>query len=477
VMTPSGDTQNACGIDTRLQRWEWIALLAITLIGVTLRLFRLASWPLYGDELATIVHITDWDDHVIASPLAYLPSAAISAILGDAVWVWRVVPFLAGVSTIPAIHYVARRMGGPITAVWAAGLLSFAPWHVAQSQFARHYPLQLLLGILLIYTVWRATEHDSLANYLASGLTAFALIFLRPSSVYLLCSAIVYIATLIVWQPVRPNMFCRNRASALMIAFFTAIAVAMVLGATVYGPEIFGRSPIRVVTAAVYYLMPGAFLVACLIAVVGIWLRDRTAILYTVFTFLPILLVALTALIKPAIGVVTFPALGGLLLLISWGATRLMRDTRGINMLLASALCLALVGSSVGRLIEYYTIAHGYRAPGVAAADYIGPQLAPGDSVISQRVELIPALTKYGYNDPTFRKHFAELKIDRSVRYWMVVEDIYSLWDINDNARDWIERNTELQTMLPSYIGPRSRSLWIYLYTPEIGPITGASPQ
>jgi hypothetical protein len=476
-MIPSGDTQNARGIDTRLERWEWNALLGITLLGIALRLFRLTSWPLYGDELATIVHVTNWDDHVMANPLAYLPSAAISAILGDAVWVWRVVPFLAGVSTIPAIYYVARRMGGPITAVWAAGLLSIAPWHVAQSQFARHYPLQLLLGILLIYTVWRATEHDSLAHYFASGLTAFALVFLRPSSVYLLCSAIVYIATLIVWEPVRPKSLRRYRTSALLIAFFTAIAVAMALGATVYGPELFGRSPMRVVTAAVYYLMPGAFLVACLIAVVGVWQHDRAAILYTVFALLPILLVALTALIKPAIGVVTFPSLGGMLLLISWGAARLMRGTRGVNMLLTLALGLALAGSSIGRLIEYYTIAHGYRAPGIAAADYIGPRLAPGDSVISQRVELIPALTKYGYNDPTFRKQFAELKIDRSVRYWMVVEDIYSLWDINDNARDWIERNAKLQTMLPSYIGPRSRSLWIYLYTPQTGPIIGASPQ
>jgi mannosyltransferase len=65
-----------------------------------------------------------------------------------------------GVLALPLIYLLARRVGGPVTALVATGLLAINPYHVWYSQEAKMYTMVVVLALGSTYALVRALESN-----------------------------------------------------------------------------------------------------------------------------------------------------------------------------------------------------------------------------------------------------------------------------------------------------------------------------
>ena len=452
-------------------RAELLVVVGITLVAAALRAYRLDYWPMYGDETLTMVHIEKWDAHISISPLAYLPVAGLVKVLGQAWWVWRLWPCLVGVASVPLLYVLVRRLSGATMAAWTAAFLAASPWHIAQSQTARHYPLQMLVGLLAVYATYRALENDSLAQYALSVFWGLVAVLTRPSSIYLMFIVFAYCGALWVWPALRPPTIRWRRVLGLVVGHAALVVFAYEL-TKVYGEgtELWGHSPLHVLLTVAYYSTAPLVCVALLAAALGLRLKDRPAVLFGLYAFVPVAMVAATAVFRSAIGVAAFLVLPGMLLLAAWAIETMRRRSDAPVRWFAALLGTAVLGGFAARDLEYFTNAHGYRAPIRQACAYIRDHRAPGELVGFNTSGLREEMSSVIGDTASISLFSAALDtmpvLPTESRTWFVSEDIYSTWDIADPARQWLNAHARLMTVIPAYVGPRSHSLWIYLYTP-----------
>lgn len=440
-------------------------VLAITAVATALRMYKLAEWPLYRDELNTIAHISSMDSHIAISPLAYLPIIGMVRLFGEATWAWRLWPFLVGVLSVPIVYYIAKDMVGRTGATWGALLVTLAPWHISQSQFARHYPQQALLCLLLVYVTYVAIERWRPRLFIVGFFMAIILVLTRGSSVYTLLAVAAYPLLLTVWKRMRPPEF--NASIAMSFSFSLALpAVAAAwLARLAYGTaEPYGFSPLHVLFSSGYYLTPTLVVVALVAGLYGALVKqDRRATVLGLAAFGPMALISMTALVTSAVGMVVFQGIFGFVLLVSWAISTVGEhgSWRSTAALLSLLVGLSVSAAFVGRNAEYFTTAHGYRSRAIDVAEYLGQRVERSDLIYSA-VSLEPNIRDYNYDRQIF-PNFSPGEVKEGVRSWVVIESDYSTWDLEHPTQSWLEKNADLVEVFPSYIGPRSRTLWVYL--------------
>lgn len=155
-----------------------VRLSAIVLLGAVLRLAFLARQPYWRDEAFTAVvarmplgDLLDAVSRDSAPPLSYLIEHVASG-LGDAPWLLRVVPALAGIALIAIVAALARRVAGDAAGLAAAALVATLPSTVLLSEDARMYGIAAMLAGLAALLLWRAVEAPSAARWLAYAAAA-----------------------------------------------------------------------------------------------------------------------------------------------------------------------------------------------------------------------------------------------------------------------------------------------------------------
>jgi mannosyltransferase len=145
----------AAPIEPPVSRRTWIALGALSLAALALRLWRIDT-SLWVDEVITAVYFVrlpvagivssfpNQNQHLLYSLAAH---ASVS-LFGESSFALRLPAALMGVASIPALYLLGRRVGGEITALAAAALLAFSYHHIWFSQNARGYTGLLLFSIL-----------------------------------------------------------------------------------------------------------------------------------------------------------------------------------------------------------------------------------------------------------------------------------------------------------------------------------------
>lgn len=197
-------------------------LAAIVLAGAALRLAFLARQPYWRDEAFTAVvarmplgDLLTAVSRDSAPPLSYLVEHVVVG-LGDAPWLLRVVPALAGIALIAIVAALGRRVAGDAAGLAAAALVATLPSTVLLSQDARMYGIAATLAGLSTLLLWRAIEAPSPGRWLAYGAAAALSLW----TVYFAALAIVatLAATLVTFRPSR-------RVSVAAVAW-TAVAAA-----------------------------------------------------------------------------------------------------------------------------------------------------------------------------------------------------------------------------------------------------------
>jgi 4-amino-4-deoxy-L-arabinose transferase-like glycosyltransferase len=151
------------------RKWEWLALLAITLAALALRLYRLDTLPLglFRDEARHgLQALRIWQDasyrpiYVVYD--AQLPAllfylmAPLLGLLGPSPWATRLLPALLGALAPLALWWFARPIWGPRPALFAAASMAVGAWALHMSRWAFPVTLDPLLTLLALGLLWRA---------------------------------------------------------------------------------------------------------------------------------------------------------------------------------------------------------------------------------------------------------------------------------------------------------------------------------
>jgi len=133
--------------------------MALCALGLTLRVFRLTTASLSGDEnwgwAIAGKPLSEWlrtianDDH---PPLYYFITRPWNLIAGNSELAFRIISVFAGVLAIAAVYSLGRRLFGPRAGLTAAALLTLLSQQVDFSQVARMYTL--VATLCLIAAVW-----------------------------------------------------------------------------------------------------------------------------------------------------------------------------------------------------------------------------------------------------------------------------------------------------------------------------------
>jgi len=152
----------------RTLRWEVWVVVAFTVAGALLRLWKLGAGGLWRDEAQGLfVAAKSFPTGISAAlvsdghpPLFFFLMHFWAKLWGTNEFGLRLLPALLGIATIPLLYVVARRMFGRYVGVLAAGVGALLPMHILVSREARMYTLLPLMVLLSIWTLYEATQHN-----------------------------------------------------------------------------------------------------------------------------------------------------------------------------------------------------------------------------------------------------------------------------------------------------------------------------
>ncbi len=158
-------------LEPALDRARRLALPAILLVALGLRLYRLGSANLWWDEALAVwavrkglVGATLWTASDVHPPLFFWTLWAWVQAFGETEFAMRLLPAVLGVFTVLVVHELGRIVGGPGVGLFAAALTAVSRFHVWWSQELRMYVMAGLLGTLSLALLLRWLRSMRLEN-------------------------------------------------------------------------------------------------------------------------------------------------------------------------------------------------------------------------------------------------------------------------------------------------------------------------
>jgi hypothetical protein len=140
------------------------AALALLILGFLWRsLWFAVRMPLWGDEAFVAVNLLVRDVAGLLRPLEYWQVApfgfmvaewAACRLFGATEWALRLLPFLAGIVSLPVFWRFTRRVLGPWEALLAVAVFSSAYYPVRHSCEVKPYAIDMLVSLLLLVVGW-----------------------------------------------------------------------------------------------------------------------------------------------------------------------------------------------------------------------------------------------------------------------------------------------------------------------------------
>lgn len=183
--------QDSPPTDTKQVPWRGALalLIAVTVLGAALRMFRLGHQSLWNDEIVTYISsfgtpwrvITQRVENSNIPPLYYLVANAslhvTTAAISHVAWALRLPSAIVGVLTIPLMFIVVQPWLGSRIALAAATCVALSPFHIWYSQEARPYALLLALALVSVACIQRALRVPGSWPWKAATAVALAATF------------------------------------------------------------------------------------------------------------------------------------------------------------------------------------------------------------------------------------------------------------------------------------------------------------
>src|SRR6516164_9615636 len=134
--------------------------LALLAVGILWRVLRyLLCFPLWEDEAFICLNFLELDylgltrelHNCQVAPLLFLWGELTSLhLFGPSEWSLRLLPFLAGLTSLFLFWRLARLTLPPLAGTLAVGLLAVAIWPVSMGAFTKPYAFDLFMSLLLL---------------------------------------------------------------------------------------------------------------------------------------------------------------------------------------------------------------------------------------------------------------------------------------------------------------------------------------
>jgi mannosyltransferase len=184
--------------------WPLLALLALLLLALALRVYRLPAQSLWYDEGVSWYltrmsppALTVWTANDIQPPLYYYLLWLWVRLAGTSEYALRFPSVFFGALTLPLLWVTARRLLGMRAAWLATLLLALSPLHVYYAQEARMYTLLTFLGLLSSYLLLRLLNNQSLnlqsPHLWSYVLTVVAALYTHYFAFFLLAAHVLYV--------------------------------------------------------------------------------------------------------------------------------------------------------------------------------------------------------------------------------------------------------------------------------------------
>lgn len=449
---------------------QYLFLLAITLIALALRFYKLGEWSFWGDEMITLRRAENVFNYEISRwSISNILIHISLNLLGISEWSARLMPALIGVVSIPILYFPIRKLFGPTFALLAGLLLAVSPWHIYWSQNVRFYSLLLLLFTLGILMFYFGIEEDRL-EYLILSLILFGLATLeRLIGLFFIPVVIMYLVLLRILPIERPpGLRLRN----LVLFFLPGLVYAPYLllsNPTVREPSLwldrFGwvnASPFWILAGVVYYV---GIPTICIGTLGGLYLlirKNRSALLLGLGAMVPLLGIMTVSLFQYAANRYVFISLMSWIILASVAGGELLLQIQRSTRILALGVLVVLVFAPLSEDVLYYQYQNGNRDNWKAAFEFIEQQATESDLVIVPD----PSLADYYLQEETFSMEGVDLTRLREAegRVWFVE-------DMNVEAKfpqvyEWMLENSELVANMDVHVRARNFKMRVYIYDP-----------
>jgi uncharacterized membrane protein len=182
-----------------------IALLAIVLLGLALRVYHLTAESFWWDEvysavtsrqaLPGIVSAASADVH---PPLYYFLLHYWEDLFGTSDFAVRSLSVLFGVSAIPMIYVLGRRLFDEEVGIVSALILAISSFNIEYSQEARMYSLMVLLALLSMYFFVCFLERNTVSTSFGYVLATTLLVYSHVLGLLMLVAQNVYLVTVLL---------------------------------------------------------------------------------------------------------------------------------------------------------------------------------------------------------------------------------------------------------------------------------------
>lgn len=438
--------------DSNNSKATYLALGGMLLVAAGLRFYTLGSADIVHDEYFTALYY-ETRAHYTFNSLIYRLIALSQALLGESEFALRLPSFIFGVASIYLVYVLGRQLFSPSVGLLAAAILTFFPWHIWHSQYARYYAAVIFFVALMHLFFVRALQKDSILFLVLAGLAAILAVDAHVTAVLAPAACWVVCVVCFFW-PTRLGPYFSPRI--VRIGFWIGIACALVAALLLFRVLVGWSSSelgwVKYPTQVVYqyYRLAGALLVATLLA---IWLLEKSRETFAstylgLGTFLPLLVVFLAAFFMNIRADYAICVIIPAVVATAAGVATVWRR-REFGREAAILIILLMFVETIPKLLSHYTdrLANYQRA----AAEFLADQYREGDRVAVfvsgvryYLSETIDNIERYGLGNPHSR-----------ARSWPLVDFAPSegrLWvtfkvtrdDVAPDTRRWLRQNNAI---------------------------------
>ena len=331
---------------------------AFVVIAAALRFFTLSSADIVNDEYFTALYYEEraqWLNNSLIYRLVLLSLAAF----GESEFALRLPSLIFGVGSIFLTYLLGAQLFSRAVGVLAAAILTFLPWHIWHSQYARYYAVVLFFVILMYVFVVRAVRRDSISGLCMAAVAAVLAVASHVTAVLIPFSCWLVCVVLYFFPSLREDFVSRR---IVHIGFWTGVVSIAVVSPFVIDIFIGWSSsahgwvkyPAQLVFQ--YYREIGAVgLVALLALLVAIREKRHFAATYLIITMLtPLCLVMIGSLIANMRADYAIGILAPMVIAAAFAINSVWRQSAD-GRVVATVLTILLVIDATPRLISHYT--------------------------------------------------------------------------------------------------------------------------
>jgi hypothetical protein len=462
-------------------RAEYGILMLLTLLAGGVRFYQLTEWSYWVDEFFTWQALQNYSEPPL-SGLFYpntrhafwmLTKLSFDA-LGTSGTTARLLPFIVGVLTIPAVYFSVKKMFDARIGLITAFMLSLSPWHIYNSQIARWYTLLLLCMFFALMSFYHFIESKRFRYLFLYFILFYAGFTLHLSAGFVPMIAAFYVFLLLVMPSFRSANITPKQLLVVLsahIGLFLALLPRLrnFVASWKALEDVFGVWGRDFMLKLVYHITPSMIIAAVAGLLILLTVRDRRGLFLAAYCSLPpVILSAGLLFLGLNVGTRYFLfILPAILMAASYACIHYKAQMRKNAKVFASLFLLMIILPSLQADVIYFTSGHGYRNRLKEGMQFVERNLSsPGDRIFCPGApcKVLAQMDNMGLGDGRFIDSDVPGEGDVAGRIWVVVAG--AVPGEPQGAWKWILENTRLVSKYDSRVGNFDQSVHVFLHSP-----------